>query len=222
MGLNYIGLKIPVGRIQADDLEGIATLAQTYGTGEIRLAANQAMIIPNVNDRRLGDLTEETLLKHFLYNPTPVQKGLVSCVGNDYCNLAVIETKSRAVETAKRVEAMIGTDMKPITMHWSGCPAACGNHLVADVGLLGKKIKIKGEVVEAVDVFVGGRSGPNPKPAIKLFRGCALRHLAGSAQRYFALSLARENASNESQEDSEKDRTVQDSSIGGHKDTHGF
>ena len=168
MGLNYIGLKIPVGRIKADDLEGIATLAQSYGTGEIRLAANQAMIIPNVHDRHLGDLTEEPLLKRFLYNPTPVQKGLVSCVGNDYCNLAVIETKSRAVETAKRVEALIGTDMKPITMHWSGCPADCGNHLVADVGLLGKKIKIKGDVVEAVDVFVGGRSGPNPKAAFKL------------------------------------------------------
>jgi len=126
------------------------------------------MIIPNVNNRVLGDLAEEALLKRFVYNPTPVQKGLVNCVGNGYCNLAVIETKSRAVETAKQVEVMIGTGMKPITMHWSGCPAACGNHLVADVGLLGKKIKIKGEVVEAVDVFVGGRSGPNPKSAIKL------------------------------------------------------
>jgi ferredoxin-nitrite reductase len=166
--LNYIGLKIPVGRIHADDLEGIATLAEVYGTGEIRLAPNQAVIIPNVNDSVLGDLTVEPLLKRFLYNPTPLQKGLVSCVGNDYCNLAVIETKSRAVETAKRVEAMMGTEMKPITMHWSGCPAACGNHLVADVGLIGKKIKVKGEVVEAVDVFVGGRSGPDPKPAIKL------------------------------------------------------
>jgi ferredoxin-nitrite reductase len=74
------------------------------------------------------------------------------------------------------VEALIGTDMKPITMHWSGCPAACGNHLVADVGLLGKKIKVKGEVVEAVDVFVGGRSGPNPKMAIKLLEDvpCAI------------------------------------------------
>ncbi len=136
--------------------------------GEIRLAPHQAMIIPYVSDRVVGDLTEEPLLQRFLYNPTPVQKGLVSCVGSDYCNLAVIESKSRAVETAKRVEAMIGTELKPITMHWSGCPAGCGNHLVADVGLLGKKIKIKGEVVEAVDVFVGGRSGPNPKPAIKL------------------------------------------------------
>ncbi len=167
-GLNYIGLKIPVGRMHAEDLEGIANLAKTYGSENIRLAANQAMIIPNVHDRLLGDLTEEPLLKRFLYNPTPVQKGLVSCVGSDYCNLAVIETKRRAVETAKRVEALIGTNLKPITMHWSGCPAACGNHLVADVGLLGKKVKVKGKVVEAVDVFVGGRSGPAPKTAIKL------------------------------------------------------
>ncbi len=166
--LNYVGLKIPVGRIHADDLEGIATLAEVYGTGEIRLAPNQAVIIPNVSDSVLGDLTVEPLLQRFLYNPTPVQKGLVSCVGNDYCNLAVIETKSLAVETAKRLEAMIGTEMKPITMHWSGCPAGCGNHLVADVGLLGKKIKVKGEVVEAVDVFVGGQSGPDSKLAIKL------------------------------------------------------
>ena len=167
-GLNYVGLKIPVGRMHADDLEGMIVLAETYGNGEIRLTSNQAVIIPHVHDRVLGNLTEESLLKRFLYNPTPVQKGLVSCVGNDYCNLAVIETKSRAVETAKRVEAMIGTDVKPISMHWSGCPAGCGNHLVADVGLLGKKIKVKGAVVEAVDVFVGGRSGPDPKPAIKL------------------------------------------------------
>jgi ferredoxin-nitrite reductase len=174
--LSYIGLKIPVGRLHANDLEAIAALAEASGTGEIRLTPNQAMIIPNVNDRNLGNLTEEPLLKRFLYNPTPVQKGLVSCVGSDYCNLAVIETKNRAVETAKRVEALIGTDMKPITMHWSGCPAACGNHLVADVGLLGKKIKVKGEVLEAVDVFVGGQSGPHPKMAIKLLEDvpCAI------------------------------------------------
>ncbi len=167
-GLNYVGLKIPVGRVKADDLHAMGEVALQYGSGELRLTPNQAVIIPHVSDRKLGDLTEEPLLQRFVYNPMPVQKGLVSCVGNDYCNLAVIETKSRAMETAKRVEAMIGSDMKPITMHWSGCPAGCGNHLVADVGLLGKKTKIQGKVVDAVDVFVGGRSGPDPKPAIKL------------------------------------------------------
>ncbi|MGH7254179.1 MAG: ferredoxin--nitrite reductase, partial [Nitrospirales bacterium] len=64
--------------------------------------------------------------------------------------------------------AKVGQGLKPITMHWSGCPAGCGNHLVADIGLLGKKTKVDGKVVDAVDVFIGGRSGPDPKPALKL------------------------------------------------------
>ena len=53
-------------------------------------------------------------------------------------------------------------------MHWSGCPAGCGNHAAADIGLLGKNVRINGEVVEAVDVFVGGKSGPNARPGTKI------------------------------------------------------
>lgn len=167
-GMNYAGLKILVGRVTAEDLHKICGLAEKYGSGEMRLAANQAVMIPNVPDRKVGDLAEEPLLGRFTYNPSPLYKGLVSCVGSDYCNLAVIETKTRAVQTAAALEARLGAALKPITLHWSGCPAGCGNHLVADIGLLGKKTKIEGKVVEAVDVYVGGRSGPDPKPAIKL------------------------------------------------------
>ena len=166
--MNYAGLKVMVGRIMAEDLAAVAALAEKYGTGEIRLSPAQAMIIPNVADRRVGDLTEEPLVKRLTYNPSPIQKGLVSCVGKDYCNLAVIETKSRAVETAAALESKLGSGIKPITMHWSGCPAGCGNHLVSDIGLLGKKTKIDGKVTDAVDVFVGGRSGTDPKLAVKI------------------------------------------------------
>jgi len=167
-GMNYVGLKVLVGRIQHDDLAKIAALAEKYGTGEIRISPAQALIIPNVFDRKIGDLDREPLVKQFAYNPSPVYKGLVSCVGSDYCNLAVIETKGRAVETAKALEERLGSTLKPITMHWSGCPAACGNHLVADIGLLGKKAKVDGKVVDAVDVYVGGRSGPDSKLAVKI------------------------------------------------------
>ena len=168
IGMNYVGLKVPVGRLTADDLRSVAALAERYGTGEIRLSPAQTIIVPNVGDRRIGDLAEEPLLKRFAYNPSPIMNGVVSCVGNDYCNLAVIETKSQAMRTAKALDATLGNRIKPITMHWSGCPAGCGNHLVADIGLLGKKVKIDGRVVDAVDVYVGGRSGPDPKAAIKL------------------------------------------------------
>jgi ferredoxin-nitrite reductase len=167
-GMNYVGLKVHVGRIKGEALTRIAGLAERYGNGELRLSPGQAVIIPNVSDRKLGALADEPLLKEFAYNPSPLYRGLVSCVGSDYCNLAVIETKSRAVDVARELAPRLNQTMRPITMHWSGCPAGCGNHLVADVGLLGKKIKVNGNVVDGVDVYVGGRSGPDPKPALKI------------------------------------------------------
>ena len=76
-GLNYVGLKIPVGRIKASDLKQIAELADRYGTGEIRISPGQTLIIPNVEDGKLGDVSMEPLLKEFTYNPSPILKGLV-------------------------------------------------------------------------------------------------------------------------------------------------
>jgi ferredoxin-nitrite reductase len=122
-------------------------------------------------------LLDEPLLRTLPYNASEVFKGLVSCVGNDYCNLAVIETKARALVTAEHLERTLN-GVKPITMNWSGCPAGCGNHLVADIGLLGKRVKVNGVVVDAVDVFVGGRSGPDAKLAVKVMEDVPCDKLA--------------------------------------------
>jgi nitrite reductase/ring-hydroxylating ferredoxin subunit len=63
-------------------------------------------------------------------------------------------------------------------MHWSGCPAGCGNHSSAEIGLLGKNIKVNGDVVEAVDVFVGGAAGCEPNPPIKIMEDVPCEDLA--------------------------------------------
>jgi nitrite reductase/ring-hydroxylating ferredoxin subunit len=55
-----------------------------------------------------------------------------------------------------------------VTIHWSGCPAGCGNHAVADIGLLGKKVKVDGRIMDGVDIFIGGRSGPHARQATKV------------------------------------------------------
>ena len=175
--MNYVGLKVPVGRIHANKLEGIGRLAQKYGTGEVRFSHSNSLIIPNVPDAKLGEMLEENLVKEFTYFPSSIMRGLVSCVGSDYCNLAAIETKSQALKIAAQIDSKL-SGVAPITMHWSGCPAGCGNHLVADVGLLGKKIKRGNEVVDAVDIYMGGRSGAHPKLAIKVMEDVPCDQLA--------------------------------------------
>lgn len=177
-GLNYAGIKLVVGRTTSKELRQIADLATRYGTGELRLTPHQSVIIPNIPDAKIGDFDVECGKGTLTYNPSSIYRGLVSCVGSDYCNLAVIETKRTAVEIAKQLDQRLPVTMKPITMHWSGCPAGCGNHLVADVGLLGKKIKHNGVVVDAVDVFVGGKSGPDPKLALKVLEDVPCHQLS--------------------------------------------
>jgi ferredoxin-nitrite reductase len=88
-------------------------------------------------------------------------RGLVACVGTDYCNLALIETKSRAIALSEALHNKLGSGVNPLTIHWSGCPAGCGNHQAADVGLRGFKTRIDGKIVDAVAIYTGGRTGPH-------------------------------------------------------------
>lgn len=158
--LNYVGLTVPVGKMTSAQMRETARLSERYGTGDIRLTVNQNLVLANVPDAGLGSLLEEALVKEFPYAPSEIMRGLVACTGTDFCNLAVIEVKDVAVKTARAIEARI-PKTQPLTMHWSGCPAGCGNHQQADIGFLGKKIKVNGVVQDGVDVYVGGRSGPD-------------------------------------------------------------
>jgi len=159
-GLMAVGLCVPIGRVNPEQLDELAHLADKYGNGAIRLTTGQNAIIPNVPADRVTKLFREPLLRQFSPRPSPFMGGLVACVGTDYCNLALIETKSRAVALSQALHEKMGAGAKPLTIHWSGCPAGCGNHEVADIGLRGFKTKIDGKLVDAVAVYAGGRTGP--------------------------------------------------------------
>jgi ferredoxin-nitrite reductase len=159
--LSAVGLCIPTGRVNPDQLDELARLADLFGNGEIRFTTGQNAIIPNVPAHLVSALLAEPLLKRLSPRPSPFMRGLVACVGTDYCNLALIETKSRAIALSRALHNKIGSGANPLTIHWSGCPAGCGNHQAADVGLRGFKAKIDGKIVDVVAIYTGGRTGPH-------------------------------------------------------------
>ena len=159
-GLRAVGLCIPTGRVNPDHLDELARLAEIYGNGEIRLTTAQNAIIPNVPSDSVGGLLAEPLLKEFSPRPSPFLRSMVACVGTDYCNLALIETKSRAVALSEALHERLGASGNPLTIHWSGCPAGCGNHQAADIGFRGFKTRLDGKLVDAVAIYAGGQTGP--------------------------------------------------------------
>jgi ferredoxin-nitrite reductase len=181
-GLSFVGLAVPVGRITAGQLFEVAHSAAAYGNGAIRITTGQNLIIPNVPDDNVPALTRERLLRELSPYPSGAIRGLVSCTGIDYCHFALIETKELALKTARQLEHTLPHG-HVLSMHWSGCPAGCGGHAAADIGLLGKNIRVDDQVVDAVDVFVGGKSGPNPTPGTKILENVPCDELPSVLER---------------------------------------
>ncbi len=183
---SYVGLLVPIGRTSGANLEELARLADVYGSGEVRLTVGQNAIIPDVTDARLQALLAEPLLQKLRYDPSEIARGSVSCTGKDYCSLALIETKGYARDLVTALEKA-GTVRRPLTVNWSGCPAGCGNHQVSDIGFVGRRTKVEGKIIDAVDVYVGGASGPDAVPGMKIMENvpCSdLPRLAGFLTQY--------------------------------------
>jgi ferredoxin-nitrite reductase len=145
-------------------MQGLADLADAYGSGRIRFTVSQDAIVPDIPEDRLPKFMAEPLVKRYSPAPSPFFRNMVACTGTDFCNLAQIETKTAAVKLSRQLETRLGPDRDPVSIHWSGCPAACGNHQAADIGLRGMKVNVEGRIVDAVAVYVGGTTGPAAKP----------------------------------------------------------
>ncbi|MCV4655505.1 hypothetical protein OFM13_29650, partial [Escherichia coli] len=86
------------------DLVEAARLAETWGDGEIRLATDQNLILTGVPDEKLDALLAEPLLRTHSPFPKPFARGAVACTGNEFCRLAIVETKARALQWARELD----------------------------------------------------------------------------------------------------------------------
>jgi ferredoxin-nitrite reductase len=182
-GYCYVGLHVPVGRVSAAQLAELGRLAAAHGRGEVRLTIDQNLVIPWVSEGRLPTLLAEPLLQDELRpDPPSIWRNLVCCTGSDYCHFSLIDTKSRALDLAQSLEAR-GVELPSGSrIHISGCINACGKHQIGTLGLLGTNVRIDGRVEEAVDVFVGGRLGPDGRLATRVRQGVLMDELAGVAE----------------------------------------
>jgi len=156
----------------------LGRLADTYGAGEVRLMVDQNVVLPHVPARRVARLLDEPLLRELRPDPPAICRYLVCCTGNDYCHFSLIDTKGRAVELARALEARGVTPPPGTRIHISGCIHACGKHHIADIGLLGANVRVGDEVVEAVHVFAGGRLGEDGRLAVQVLENVRFEELA--------------------------------------------
>ena len=156
----YIGVKPTLGHMSGEQLIALADLAESYGVTDLRFTPFKELLLlgvkPDVVDKLQADLEEMGLYS----KPSEFRRGLLSCTGLEYCKLAHVTTKSRAIELADELEERIGDLDSPITISLNGCPNACARHQVSDIGLKGQMVDNgEGEKVEGFQVHLGGTIG---------------------------------------------------------------
>jgi ferredoxin-nitrite reductase len=161
-----VGLCVPLGRLRGDRFKRILALAREYGTGEIRLTHQQNVLIPHVPNGRVDELLAEQLVRDELGTDPPLfTRGVQTCTGKEFCGLAKVYTKERAAEITAFLNEHVranghGEDLR---VHFAGCSSSCAQHQIADVGIEGVLKRHDGEMIEAMDIRVGGRLGPDAR-----------------------------------------------------------
>jgi ferredoxin-nitrite reductase len=168
---NWIGVVLPVGKMNADQMRGLAQLAHDLGDGDIRLTVWQNLIISGVRSQDIAAAQARIEALGLSISATSIRAGLVACTGNAGCKFAASDTKRHAEEIARWCESRVALD-SPVNIHLTGCHHSCAQHYIGDIGLLACKVQTSedGDTVEGYHVHVGGGFGPDAAIAPEIYR----------------------------------------------------
>ncbi|HYQ37457.1 MAG TPA: nitrite/sulfite reductase, partial [Pseudomonas sp.] len=150
------GPAMPPGDVTAAQMEGIAELAERYGFGEIRIAHEQNVVLPDV---RKADLYAVWQRAGELGLATPnvgLLTDIISCPGGDYCSLA----NAKSIPIAQAIQERFADldhlhDLGELSLNISGCMNACAHHHIGNIGILG----VDKNGSEWYQVTIGGAQG---------------------------------------------------------------
>lgn len=183
-GLCYVGVVLPVGRLTAMQMRGLADIAERFGSGTIRLTVWQNLILSDIPAAKLAAAEAAIARLGLGIAASSIRGALIACTGNTGCKFSATDTKGQAMILADYLEQRITLD-QPVNIHLTGCPHSCAQHVIGDIGLLG--VKVGDDMVEGYTIFVGGAAGDERRVAHEIF---ALVPMAEMPQRVEAILRA--------------------------------
>jgi sulfite reductase (ferredoxin) len=162
-GLNAVGIAPIAGRVSGTILTELAALMERVGSDRARFTPYQKLIILDVADDKLGELTAGLDQLGLAWQPSLWRKNLMACTGFVFCMLSFTETRTRAQslvpELEKRLEDINAQLDVPVTINVNGCPNSCARIQVADIGFKGQMVDDGDGPVEGFQVHLGGSLG---------------------------------------------------------------
>lgn len=145
--------RTPLGVITREQLRRIARVVEAYDIPVVRATAGQRLMLAGIRPEdweavraELGPCGET--MKHYVQ----------ACPGRPACEFGLADS----LEIGARLEGMLGDMDLPakVKVGVSACPRSCGESLVRDLGLVGRR--------SGWTVYFGGNAGARPRIADEL------------------------------------------------------
>ncbi|MGC8626353.1 MAG: MoaD/ThiS family protein [Acidimicrobiales bacterium] len=171
-GLSYLGVPVAMGRVTGDQLVALGELLGEI-SAEARFTRSQNFVLVNVPTGRAAWL--EDRLEHIGFEPrlSKLYARSVACTDHQFCNYSVAQTKAKLAEILPELERRFGVSaVEDLSVHMDGCPHACAQHWVGDIGLQGTTTTDPrtAERVEAYNLRLRGHLGAGAAIGVPLLR----------------------------------------------------
>ena len=196
---NWVGVVLPVGKMTADQMRGLAQIARDLGDGDIRLTVWQNLIISGVHSESVKAAQAGIEALGLSTSTNSIRAGLVACTGNVGCKFAASDTKRHAEEIARWCESRVALD-GPVNIHLTGCHHSCAQHYIGDIGLLACKVQTSedGDTVEGYHIHVGGGFGADAAIAPEIYHDVKAEDAPKVVERMLKAYLAHRASPRES------------------------
>lgn len=132
------GISSPPGDVTAQQMDAVAEWSERFGFGEIRIAHEQNIVLPDVPKEQLFALWKQACEHGLGAANIGLLTDIIACPGGDFCALA----NATSIPIAQAIQQRFDNldylhDLGDISLNISGCINACGHHHIGNIGILG-------------------------------------------------------------------------------------
>jgi sulfite reductase beta subunit-like hemoprotein len=149
-------VRVPQGNLTAEQFRGLARLASSMGDGRVRLTMDQNLLLAFIPQDRLEELHAALESLSLAGSGAGQIEDITTCPGAYSCNLALTKAMNLGAALEKVVAEYDDPLVRRLAVKISGCPNACGQHWIADLGFYGNARKIEGREVPYYQMLLGG------------------------------------------------------------------
>lgn len=152
-GWAMVTVNVPMGDVDAEDWRAMADLASDFADDNLYITRNQNVMFRHVPLAKVPILRKGLGEVGLGLEGSDQAQDVRVCTGGPVCSLAITPSARVGAGLLAHPALLRNSGLR---VHISGCPNACAQHQIADIGFSGGKVTIAGASMLGYQVWLGG------------------------------------------------------------------